>query len=400
MRKFKSNEPSLRDGTTNEDILLSDKIKALRVCWNPVTDALSFSSVNLISGVKTSKRGILTTIAKLSDPTGLLAPIIVIPKIIIQQLWLLGLSWDDPIPSEIQLKWIEFKSSLKHIDQVKIPRFILTTDYIHIELHGFADASEQAYRGACIYVKSVSIDNTIKIHLLAAKSRVAPTKPATIPRLIAATLLTELPKSKFKSILKFKIDKTYYWTDSKIVLARINSHPNKWVEFVANRVAFIQENTEIQHWNHVTSADNPADILSRGMLPDQLANKGLWLGGPSFLKEESKSYPCSQDLANIDVPEEKRRTNNYCLSFISTSLTDFEKHSDLTKINRITAWIYRFINNCNTPKILCKSGMKLNQPQTFCSKSSKCNLSRRNIPNCPKDNRLSQRVLCLVSTLS
>jgi len=132
-----------------------------------------------------------------------------------------------------------------------------------MEIHGFCDASEIAY-GCCIYIKTVNNRGDAIVNLLCAKSKVAPLKNVSLPRLelCAALLLAELYQQVIQA-LTVTPDSTYLWSDSTIALAWIKGEPSRWVQFVANRVTEIQQLTVQVRWNHVNSKENPADIISR-----------------------------------------------------------------------------------------------------------------------------------------
>ena len=87
--------------------------------------------------------------------------------------------------------------------------------------------------------------------------------------------------------------KTYFWTDSTIVLAWLNKHPNAWKTFVANRVSNISDTVGVDNWNHVVSNDNPADIASRGCTAEELLENPLWWNGPSWLRKSESEWPIS-----------------------------------------------------------------------------------------------------------
>lgn len=145
---------------------------------------------------------------------------------------------------------------------------------IDTQLHGFCDASLIAY-GACIYLRSVDEAGLVNVQLLTAKSRVIPLKTISLPRLCGAILLANL-SSKISQAFTCTISEQYFWTDFEIVLAWIQGEPSNWQTFVGNRVAELQRLTNIQDWSHVRSEHNPADIISRGMSPDQLREATLW----------------------------------------------------------------------------------------------------------------------------
>ncbi|GBM44342.1 hypothetical protein AVEN_20380-1 [Araneus ventricosus] len=122
-----------------------------------------------------------------------------------QQLWLLKLDWYEILPPDISQQWENFIKTLPDLEKIKIPRCFLKTNAIHVILHGFADASSKGY-GAVIYFQTVPIDEESNCRLLCSKSRVAPTKIMTIPRLeLSACLLLSKLTHKVISTLKMQI---------------------------------------------------------------------------------------------------------------------------------------------------------------------------------------------------
>lgn len=142
---------------------------------------------------KLTKRNILSRIALIFDPLGFLGPIVVVGKLIMQELWLLRIDWDESVPMNLDTKWRDYERQLGCLNDLEIPRKIVVDDAKLTELHGFADASQQAY-GACVYLRTSSNISEFKVHLIAAKSRVSPIKVLSIPRLelCGALLLAQL----------------------------------------------------------------------------------------------------------------------------------------------------------------------------------------------------------------
>jgi len=206
-----------------------------------------------------------------------------------------------------------------------------------IELHGFSDASEVAY-GACIYFRSADIQGNITTRLLCSISRVAPLKRLTLPRLelFAAMLLADMYQASSRA-LKISLNKTRFWTDSVIVRAWLKSPAARWKTFVVNRVNHIQEITSIEDWSHMSSKENPTDLVSRGVDANILKNICLWWRGPDWLQVEA-SWPKCEEIA--DISEEKKNVSPTSVVSLLTQLSQEEvltKFASWNKLQRFTA---------------------------------------------------------------
>ena len=93
--------------------------------------------------------------------------------------------------------------------------------------------------------------------------------------------------------IKINESKVYFWTDSTVCLAWLKMLTRILSTFVGNRICKIQEKSNVESWSHIESGLNPADVLSRGMLPKELKNCTLWWEGPSFLKDPESTWPCN-----------------------------------------------------------------------------------------------------------
>ncbi|XP_018569139.1 uncharacterized protein LOC108909312 [Anoplophora glabripennis] len=350
LRKFMSNDTRIIDeshSNKQSDYQLSENenVRALGLAWNAKSDRLKYS-INLEdTGQPVTKRNILSVISKIFDPLGLVGPCVILGKIIIQKLWVLRSDWDDPVPDELTNIWLEFYRDLLSINDIQIPRHVICPDYIQIELHGFSDASEAAY-GACIYLRSISKGGQIHTSLVCAKSRVAPLKILSIPRLelCGALLLAQLTKGVLSS-LTIPVQ-TFYWCDSSIVLAWLQAEPATWKTFVANRVSTIQTLTDINNWRFVNSAENPADVISRGATPTQLKNLDIWWSGPEWLSKANTHWPtlCSANASKI--PDKRKNENISLVTILDQHI--FDRFSSLLKMQRVVAYCLRFYNNCKS----------------------------------------------------
>ncbi|XP_043498821.1 uncharacterized protein LOC122522079 [Polistes fuscatus] len=222
------------------------------------------------------------------DNIGLLAPVVITAKIVMQGLWQLKSSWDEEVPADMNEIWQTFRRNLPTLKKIRFTRNEKEIgDGKEIEMHGFCDASEKAY-GACIYVKTMG--KNPRVSLLCAKSRVAPLKTKSLPRLelCGALVLSRLFKVTKNALRRSNIRRTIFWSDSTIVLHWINTPQHNLKTFVSHRVAEIQENTARELWRHVPSEHNPADLISRSVTPTKLRKNKIWKSGPAWLvKPES-----------------------------------------------------------------------------------------------------------------
>nr|CAI5846279.1 unnamed protein product [Callosobruchus analis] len=249
LRKWSSNESDIlnTDGrnvisTHDTHYICADETRrTLGIVWQARQDVLSYAiDIEMPSQTYTTKRVVLSIISRVFDPLGLISPIIITFKILLQRLWQQNLGWDEPLPRALLDTWQDCVRHLGSINELKIPRLTFIDKVVYVELHCFSDASQAAY-GACVYVKSVNNAGQSVVNLICSKSRVAPLKVLSVPRLelCGAVLATKLC-DKVKLALKSDISGCYYWTDSAIVLSWVVTCPSKLKVFTANRVAEIQ----------------------------------------------------------------------------------------------------------------------------------------------------------------
>ena len=173
------------------------------------------------------------------------------------------------------------------MNKIQVPRCLQPSPTTHRELHHFADASEVAY-GVVSYLRIVTTDGRIECTIVMAKSRLAPIKRLTIPRLeLQAATLAARQNALLRKELGLNLGSSTFWTDSTIVLQYIDNTEARYHTFVANRVAEIQETTNAEEWRHVPTRENPADDASRGV-PVSSLMESRWLHGPEFLADSHR----------------------------------------------------------------------------------------------------------------
>lgn len=343
--------------------------------WLPATDELTFNFRPQSPGEKQkmTMRYILSQIAQLFDPNGYLGPAIVAAKIIMQNLWKLRIGWDVQVPQEIAQNWLELQAQLPALTHIRIPRWVGTAPTSSFSLHGFADASELAY-GAVVYVR-VDQANDTRCVLFASRSRVAPVKTVTIPRLelCAAVLLSELMQT-IRKACDFQYIRTVLWTDSSIVLHWMGKDAAILKPFVHNRIQTIRKSATDCEWRHVSTADNPADVLSRGVAPAELESLKFWWNGPAWLVKCGTEWPSPRAELSVQIekevhaeiksnwlelaksrklrPIQRAFTNVVTLEMrgeenLSHVKTDvLTRTSSWRRLIRRTAWLLRFLDNC------------------------------------------------------
>ena len=252
----------------------------LGILWSPHSDQLSLASKgpSTTGNLLTTKRELLQESSRIFDPIGLTAPVTIQAKLLIQKIWTQNIEWDEPLGSDLTQEWHQIATDLCQLHQFSISRkYPTTSDASVLELHAFSDASLKAY-GAVVYLRSQA-----HTAFIMAKSRVAPLKSQTLPRLelMAALIATRLTKFVLDSLELANIP-VYVWVDSQIALYWVCSH-KRLPQFVAHRVTEIKHLLPVASWKYCPSSNNPADLLTRGLSFQQFQSSTLWINGPTWL---------------------------------------------------------------------------------------------------------------------
>ena len=296
--------------------------RALGIQWCVETDTFQFRII--LKDQPLTRRGILSTVASIYDPLGFLAPFVLIGKQILQEMCRRGIAWDDPLPDELRPRWECWRSELPKLTQLHVPRCYQPVGFGCIkecELHHFSDASSTGY-GQCSYLRLLDDSNKVHCSFIIGKSRVAPTKVITMPRLeLTAAVVSVKMSNLLQNELEYENLQEYFWTDSKVVLGYLNNEARRFHIFVANRVQRIRQSTKPDQWNYIESEQNPADHASRGMNVCDLINS-TWFSGPNFLQETNFKRSDTHIIPKLDLsdPEVKITkvlttsvSNEFCL---------------------------------------------------------------------------------------
>ncbi|XP_036332224.1 uncharacterized protein LOC118743566 [Rhagoletis pomonella] len=304
------------------------------------------------------KRQILRTIMTIFDPLGLLGFAIIQAKIILQDVWRSGVGWDQPVKEEQRNNWFKWVRRIPSINGIRIPRcFSLAFKSKINELHIFVDASIKAY-AALAYVRS-EVDTQICCTLIASKTRVAPLKPISVPRLELLAAVLGLRLANFiESELSIKVSRRTFWTDSKNVLFWLRSDSRKFNQFVALRVGEILEGSVIKEWRWVPSRENIADEGTKWSDNRGFDDNQRWFGGPKFLLEEESSWPVLQfSDADDEAAEDLHHTDFDDTTTMNTSVItpDANRFSCWEKLRTTHRFILRFIRFITKGKQCSKS---------------------------------------------
>ena len=276
--------------TLSNAVCNEDEVNVMEIPWNRNNDTLIFKFDNLVSRSENkpvTKRLVLGTSARFFDPLGLLSLVTVTLKCLFQEICQIGLDWDDSLEYQLVKRWEEIIDDMKKTATIEASRCVFQQidpgEIMSVDLHGFADASNVAY-GANVYLR-ITTSSGVSVQLIASKTRVAPLKKETIPRLelLAALTLARLIKSVHDSLDGVqKIDEIVYWVDSQIVLWWIKGKGRRYKQFVQNLVTQIRELFNEKCWRYCPTDSNPADIASRGAKCSELSPNDLWWNARHF----------------------------------------------------------------------------------------------------------------------
>ena len=211
-------------------------------------------------------------------------------------------------------------------------------------IHCFADASQKAY-GAVVFLVLQS-----EVCFVKAKSHVAPLKQLTLPHLelMAALIVTRLTRFVLSSI-PLKDPPIFIWSDSQIVLHWVKSQ-KQLPAFVRHRINEIQTTLSTADWRYCPTLENPADLLTRGITADTLISSSLWQNGPTWLTTPDKwplfkqpPLPRLVIAAAVAIEFVPADPATSTLGLLCVILLN--RYSTLCKLLRVTAYVFRFIDN-------------------------------------------------------
>jgi hypothetical protein len=308
-------------------------IKTLGVRWMPETDQFIGESTEIVvEDQNITKRFVLKKMAKIYDPLGMMSPYVMQCKMLLQEIWKTGSDWDETLNENLRGHVLDWIKGLRHAGNVQLsrPLFLQPDQILKSELHCFVDASAKAF-GAVIYIKITYAHSTV-IKWVAAKGKVCPLDPVSIPRLelLAATLGAQMTDKIVKALQYDKL-KVFMWTDSMTALWWIRGRTRNLKMFVANRVLEILKYTDPSDWRYLPTKQNPADLISRGCNLEDLCCSELWKNGPTFLQHDSANWPTQNIVQPKEtIPEIKKQYIDKLVYQVLCDATEDEVSQELS----------------------------------------------------------------------
>ena len=370
LRKFETNSLQLREKIANNeqrshegggaqssgDVPEQDPAvrQVLGIDWDIKNDQLLFDVSEvacLMKEMDQTKRNVISLATRFYDPLDVISPVTVRFKQLFQKLCEKQVEWDEPLTRELVTEWESLTSDLQQFAPIMISRhYPRTLGGKSFSLTGFCDASQKAY-AAVIYIRAARGD-VIHTQFVCSKTRVAPVKKMTIPRLelLSALLLARLTSTVQRALEpELQLEDTRCYTDSTVALSWITGLDKEWKQFVINSRQDTEpcstQLLETLCWNSESRR-----YSSRGVSSLELQGKiELWLNGRNLTIVDHNTE--SEEMATLpqECLTEMRGKRGKSTTVLTTQASPMvvlpcENYSCLKRLIRITVYILKFVN--------------------------------------------------------
>ncbi|XP_065080890.1 uncharacterized protein LOC135703571 [Ochlerotatus camptorhynchus] len=327
--------------------------KVLGMWWCTTADEFVYKigwnryNPDLLTGrCRPTKRQMLQVLMTIFDPLGLISHFLMFLKILLQEVWRAGVQWDEEIGDSLYEKWARWLKVLPQVESVRIPRCLRSSmipSDCKVQLHMFVDASENGI-AAAMFLR-FEHNGVVCCSLVAAKTRVAPLKFHSIPRLeLQAALIGARLARSVTQTLQTTIHHEFFWTDSRDVLSWINSDHRRYSTYVAHRVSEILDVTEAEDWFWVPTKLNVADDGTKWDTQPDLTPESRWFRGPDFLYRSESDWP--KVSSKSDPTDNELRPSFVAHLSLSDPMIIVSKFSSWKKLINVVAYVHRFVGNC------------------------------------------------------
>ncbi|XP_036217946.2 uncharacterized protein [Bactrocera oleae] len=346
LRNFTSNASKVVDALNGTDVSrpIDNKEgfvgeRVLGLFWQSSSDCfgfkLKFHNVGeaVVNGERRpTKRELLSIVMSIFDPLGFLSNFVIGAKLLMRESWKHDIQWNDPLPNDINAVWEKWRKQLPEVVKYAIPRFYFGNGIPQIlQLHVFVDASEDAF-AAVAYLRSQTSSGKIDVTFVSSKSKCAPMKTLTVPRLElqAAVLGTRLMQC-IRDEHSLDITDCILWSDSKTAIKWIRSVHRRYKPFVQHRIAEILATTNVSNWRWLPTKLNVADEATRINDCINFSPVTRWSRGPPFLQQDEQFWP-SEDVITVgnDEPDEELQSKFALVIIGKSCCLDFTLYQQLS----------------------------------------------------------------------
>ena len=295
------------------EVQLNFSVKRRNVRTGP--NLLSCEVPHLLPNILT-RRIVLQQVMAIFDPYGLLAPFALIAKMLLRETWTLKLQWDDPLPTSMHSRWIDFFIQLFETNKLKYDRCVTPEGAVgKPDLILFSDGSQVAY-GCAAYIRWTLSDGTYFCKLLLAKCRIAPIRRISIPQMeLNGAVLSKRCRKVIEKESRFTFGRIFQLVDSETVLAQIHKLSTRFHVYEGVRIGEIQAATDgnVREWGWIPSDKNIADWVSRSKPIVEIGPDSKWINGPDFLYKPLQDWGIQyKPSAHETLPGEKKVTVHSC----------------------------------------------------------------------------------------
>ena len=304
-----------------------------------------------------SRRVLLSNVARIFDPLGLLSPVLLRAKVLMRESWCgKNIGWDDPLPPEQQEEWVSFLFSLLSLGCVTFARSLWPQEEVDglPTLVIFSDGSVQAF-GACAYVQWKLKSGGYWSRLIMSKSKIAPKNMISVPRMeLNGTVIGTRIRNFILKETNLKFNNVIHLVDSSTILGYIQKECGSFQPYEGVRIAEIQASIKLSDDRNVSfawvaSQDNPSDWCTKPQHVKKLESS-FWTEGPDFLKRPLSLWPLKYTYKKDHLEGQLHLPKQVKCLFVQAHHDDFlgrivHRSSSWSKSVRVLAWILRFTDS-------------------------------------------------------